>query len=330
MRRQHAFGHRAAGAATVIALLGFAAFAAAEAGPTPSEGGVRIESSTCPHGLVDDVQHLARVELNGVALPQGVDAPRVILTCAGRVTLIRVVLGDENDSRQLDLDQTDDTLRARVIALASAELVRDTAKRSLHLPAPPAKPLPPAPLPQASVPFVGLLPPARAAAKSRLVAFGKLSNFDSSFDPLYGGGLGFAHDIGRLSLGLGSELLASERDVALGSVQVLAADFSLRLALRFPSSILPSEVGVGHALGVARIRGKANSGEADGQTISGTWAGPFVFGGFESQLGEPFFLQLAGQLGIVTLPVHGQVARSQDLRVSGVWAGFSLGLGLNL
>jgi len=306
-----------------------ASVAAAQAGPTPDGGGVRIESSTCPHGLVEDVQHLARVELNGVALPQGVDAPRVILTCAGRVTLIRVVLGVESDSRQLDLDQTDDTLRARVIALASAELVRDTASRTLHRPAPPPSPLP-APLPEPSVAFVGPLPPAHVAAKSRLVAFGKLSNFGSRFDPLYGGGLGFAHDVGRLSLGLGSELLASGRDVALGSVQLLAADLSLRLSWRFPSSVLPTEVGVGHALGVARIRGKSAAPDADGQTISGTWAGPFLFGGFESQLGAPFFLQFAGQLGVVTVPVRGQVARGEDVRVSGVWVGLSLGLGLAL
>jgi hypothetical protein len=329
VRRQHAFVHRAAGAATLIALLGIAPVAAAQASPTPDEGGVRIESSTCPHGLVEEVQHLARVELNGVALPQGVDAPRVILTCAGSVTLIRAMLGVESDSRQLDLDQTDDTLRARVIALASAELVRDTASRTLRRPAVALAP-PAAPLPEPNVAFVGPLPPAHVAAKSRLVAFGKLGNFGSSFDPLYGGGLGFAHDLGRLSLGLGSELLASERDVALGSVQLLAADLSLRLALRFPSSILPSEVGLGHALGIARIRGKADSPDAEGQTISGTWAGPFLFGGFESQLGEPFFLQFAGQLGIITFPVHGQVARSQDVRVSGMWAGLSLGLGLNL
>ena len=329
MRRQHAFVHRAAGAATLIALLSIAPGAAAQASAAQDEGGVRIESSTCPHGLVEEVQHLARVELNGVALPQGVDAPRVILTCAGRVTLIRAMLGVESDSRQLDLDQTDDTLRARVIALASAELVRDTASRTLHRPAPLPAP-PAAPLPEPSVAFVGPLPPAHVVAKSRLVVFGKLSNFGSSFDPLYGGGLAFAHDFGRLSLGLGSELLTSERDVALGAVQLLAADLSLRLALRFPSAILPSEVGLGHALGVARIRGKADSPDAKGQTISGTWAGPFLFGGFESQLGKSFFLQLAGQLGIVTFPVHGQVAHGQDVRVSGVWAGLSLGLGVDL
>lgn len=301
--------------------------AAAEPG-APADSGVRIESSTCPHALVEAVQHLARVELSGAGLPDGAEAPRVVLTCAGRVVLIRAVLGTENDSRQLDLDQTDDALRARVIALASAELVRDTASRAAR-PAPPPPPLvtsaPVTPVPSSTASDVRYYP-----AKNRLVAFAKLSNFGSSFQPLYGAGLGFSHDLGRFALGLSPELMTSKREVALGSVHVFAADLSVRLALRFPSRVLPSELGLGHALGLARIEGTTHEADASGSTVSGTWAGPFVFGGFEAPLGAPCFLQVAAQVGVVTFPIRGQVARAPDVGVSGFWGGLSLGLGLGL
>ncbi len=289
-----------------------------------SEGGLRIESSTCPHPLVEEVQHLARVELNSAGVPEGDNAPHVILSCSGRVILIRARLASGEDSRQLDLDQTDDTLRARVIALAIAELVRDTASRA----PPPAAPAPAVVSAPPAAPAPPLLPPNES--KNRLVLYGKLSNFGSSFQPLYGGGLGFSHDLGRFALGLGPSVVASKDEGALGSVRMLAADLSLRLSLRFPSRTLPAEIGVGHAFGLARLVGTSDNTEGRSGTVSGVWTAPFLFGGFEAKLGEPWFLQLAAQLGVVTIPVRGYVARASDVGVVGAWGGLSLGIGLNL
>jgi hypothetical protein len=144
------------------------------------------------------------------------------------------------------------------------------------------------------------------------------------------GGLGFSHDLGRFALGLGPSLIASHSSSSLGSVNVLMADLSVRLSLRFPNRILPSEVGMGHALGLARMSGTSDSASADEGSVSGVWAAPFVFGGCEAQLNEPLFLQFAAQLGIVTVPVRGYVARDSDVGAVGVWGGLSLGIGLNL
>ena len=305
------------------------AVAAVEPALASKENGVRIQSSTCPHPLVEEVQHLARVELNSAGMPEGADAPRVVLTCAERVVLIRAVLGPVDDTRQLDLDQTDDTLRARVIALAIAELVRDTANRAARpTPSPPPLPEPePEPAPAAATPAP---PPLPANSQDRLVLFGKLSNFGRNFEPLYGGGLAFSHDVGRFALGLGPTLVASSNDRALGAVHALAADLSLRLALRFPSRILPSEVGVGHSLGLAHLKGSSDLPDANASRVSGVWAGPFLFAGLEAKLAEPFFLHLALEFGVVTVPVRGYVARGSDIGMSGAWGGLSLGLGLNL
>ena len=302
-----------------------AAAAVEPAAASATEGGLRIESSTCPHPLVEEVQHLARVELNSAGMPEGDNAPHVILSCSGRVILIRARLVSGEDSRQLDLDQTDDTLRARVIALAIAELVRDTASR-----APP--PAAPAPVPASSPPPAAPPPPLLPAngSKNRLVLFGKVSNFGSSFQPLYGGGLGFSHDLGRFALGLGPSIVQSKNEGALGAVRVLAADLSLRLSLRFPSAVLPAEIGVGHAFGLARLVGTSDRSDARSATVSGVWTAPFLFGGFEAHLGQPWFLQLAAQLGVVTIPVRGYVARESDVGMVGLWGGLSLGIGLNL
>ena len=291
--------------------------AAGEASAPPEEGGLRIESSTCSHPWVDEVQYLAGVELSGAGLPEGADAPKVVLTCSGSVVLIRAVLGAQVDSRQVDLGQTDESLHARVVALASAELVRDTASHA-------AQPPPPPPPPDA--PLVAK-PPAPAPASNRLFVFTKLSNFGASFEPLYGAGLGISHDFGRFALGLDPEFAASRREVALGSVHLLAADFALRLAVRFPSRVLPGELGVGHTLGWARLQGKGATPDAISNRISGVWGGPFVFAGIESALGAPFFLHVAAELGVVTVPVRGEVARAADVGMRGAWAGLRLGVG---
>ena len=285
---------------------------------------VRIESTTCSHPLVEDVQRLTRVELNNTGLPTGADAPRVILSCAERVMLIRTTIGEHVGTRQLDLDQTDSALRARVVALAIAELVRDTASESPLPPPLQASPLASTPKPPTPIARAPLEP------RNRLVAFAKLSNFGSNFQPLAGGGLSFSHDLGHFALGLGPSLGASNRQVLLGSVRALAAELSGRLALRFPSRVLPGEFGVGYAFGYARISASTSSDLASARSINGEWAGPFVFGALEAPFAAPAFLQFAAELGYVTLPVRGFVAESSDLEIAGVWGGVSIGLGLGL
>ncbi len=289
---------------------------------------MRVESSTCPHSLVDDVQRFLRVELKNTNTASGESAPRVILSCSERVSLIRALVGGRESSRQLDLAHTDPALHARVIALAIAELLRDTAAGEAVEPppvtnrAPPSKPAPePEPAPSLPPP----LPPT-----SHLVAVAKLENFGSSFQPLSGGGLTFSHELGRFSLGLGPTLATGQRKLALGSVAVLAADLSLRLAYRFPNRALPGEVGLGQALGLARLTGSSSSPDTTANRVSGAWAGPFVFGTLDVTVAEPLFIEIAAQLGVVTFPVRGMVQNDADVAIAGVWSGVSLGLGLNL
>lgn len=307
------------------------AFAVGEA-EASSDASLRIESTTCPHALVDDVQHLARVELSGTRLPPSSEPRRVVLSCVGRTILIRAVLGD-GDTRQLDLEQTDEALRARVLAIAIAELVRDTARNSgAPKPAAVPEPLPPAPpVPAPSEPLTApIVDDHEPSPGNRLVVFTRLSNFGAGFEPLYGGGFGFSHDVGRVALGVSPSLATSRRDVSVGSIDLLAADLSLRLAFRFPSATAPAELGIGHAIGVARIEGSSDDPGIEASRISGVWAAPFAFAGVEPKLSELLYLQLGAQLGVVTVPVRGQVTRASDSAVAGLWAGLSLGIGLNL
>jgi hypothetical protein len=291
-----------------------------------ADDSLQIESSTCSHALVDEVQRFTRIELKNSGMGSGEHAPRVILSCSERTSLIRALVDGHEGSRQLDLDRTEPALRPRVIALAIAELVRDTARGEAVEPptaplAPPAQEVEPAPSQRS-----------RALPTSRLVAEAKLENFGTRFQPLSGGGLGFSHDVGRFSLGLGPALVTGQRNFALGSVQVLAADLSLRLALRFPNRALPGEIGIGHALGLARFAGTSNadSMRVTPGNLTGAWAGPFVFGTLDVSLAEPIFLQIAAQVGVVTIPIRGLVSGASDVQIAGVWSGVSLGLGLNL
>ncbi len=305
----------------------------ADSADAPTDDELHLESSTCPHTLVDEVQRFTRIELKNTNLSGGESAPRVILSCSEHVSLIRALVGGRESSRQLDLDLTEPALRPRVIALAIAELVRDTARGEAVEPPKVSPPVPVKPAPDVE-PVLSERP--RAPATSRLVVLAKLENFGSSFQPLSGGGLGFSHDVGRLVFGLGPSLTTGQRNFAVGSVHVVAADLSLRLALRFPNRALPGEIGIGHALGLARLTGTAADSATNGATrvqpgfLTGAWAGPFLFGTLDVSVAEPLFLEVAAQVGVVTFPVSGEVAGESGVKLAGVWSGVSLGLGLNL
>lgn len=293
---------------------------------------VRIESSTCSHALVDEVERLLRVELRSTSLGSGEGAPRVILSCSDHVSLIRAVANGHESSRQIDLGHADPALHGRLIALAAAELLRDTASGNTELPPepePPPEPTKPLPPPTAEPPPPMLEYPAPPSA-NRLLLFAKLENFGSSFDPLTGGGIGFSHDIGHLSLGLGPSLATGLRKPSLGEVRVLVADLSLRAAYRFPNRTLPGEIGLGHTLGLARMSATTADRRTIASTVSGIWAGPFAFGTLDIGLTDPLFLELAAQFGVVTFPVRGKVDHDSDIEIAGLWGGVSLGLGLNL
>jgi hypothetical protein len=125
-------------------------------------------------------------------------------------------------------------------------------------------------------------------------------------------------------------LATGERKLELGSVRVLAADLSLRLAYRFANRTMPGEIGLGHALGLARLTGTSSGANTNADSVTGAWAGPFVFGTLDVTLAEPLFLEVAAQLGVVTFPVRGRVQGEPDVTIAGFWSGASLGLGLNL
>ncbi|HTA88223.1 MAG TPA: hypothetical protein VK745_01555 [Polyangiaceae bacterium] len=305
----------------------------ADSADVPTNGALHLESSTCSHALVDEVQRFTRIELKNTSTSGGETAPRVILSCSEHVSLIRALVNGHESSRQLDLDLTEAALRPRVIALAIAELVRDTARGEAVEPPEVSPPAPVKPAPEVE-PAPSERP--RAPPTSRLVVLAKLENFGGSFQPLSGGGLGFSHDVGRLSFGLGPALATGQRNFALGSVHVLAADLSLRLALRFPNRALPGEIGIGHALGLARVTGAAagaatnDAARVQSGYVTGAWAGPFLFGTLDVSVADPLFLEVAAQLGVVTFPVSGEVSGESDVKVAGLWSGVSLGLGLNL
>jgi len=302
----------------------------AAAGAPPVETTtVRIESSTCAHALVDEVDRILRVELKSASLGAGAEPPRLILSCSEHVSLIRALANGHESSRQVDLVHTDPALHGRVIALAAAELLRDTASGETE-PSPPS----PSPSPSKATRAVEVAPPSlepeRGPSVSRLIVFAKLENFGAHFEPLTGGGLGFSHDIGRLSLGLGPTLATGDLKLSLGQVRELVADLSLRAAYRFPNRTLPGEIGVGHALGLARMSATSSEPNALASKLSGVWAGPFAFGTLDIGIAEPLFLELAAELGVVTFPVRGKVQNDSDVEIAGLWGGVSLGLGLGL
>jgi hypothetical protein len=314
----------AAVAAFVVALT--PRLARAQTNDAEALDSIQIESSTCAHVLIDDAQSLLRVELKNTNLAVAGGAARLFLSCSDQVSLIRASINGHESSRQLDLAHTDPALQSRVIALAAAELLRDTANGEAEPP-----PLPPPPA--AAVEPIEIEPPRKlepVSSSNHLLAFGTLENFGASFAPLSGGGLAFSHDLRQLAVGLDSTLASGERNPSLGRVNIVAADLSLRLGYRCSSRAWSGEIGLGHALGFARLSASAGATNVSAASVNGLWAGPFVYGAFDATLSEPLYLEIGAQLGAVTFPVRGTVEHEADIEVAGLWSRVSLGLGLNL
>ncbi len=305
-----------------VAVFLSAAPSAAAAGDAAVD--VRVDSVTCSRALVEETRRLTLVELNSSELPSGADAPRVFLTCGEPTILVRVSLGKQLGTRQLDLEQTDTGLRPRVLALAIAELVRDTASSE------PPPPPPPRPRTQPVGKYAAPPAPVPKYSTNHLLLFAQSSNFGSHFDPLVGGGFGVSHVERGLAFNIAPALATSSRRTPLGTVRVLAGELSARISVRFPSYILASELGAGYGVGYARITAQSSTAEASANHVQGVWMGPFVFGAVESPVLSRLFLRLVAQAGYVTLPVRGRIAQSRDSEVAGLWSSLSLGVGWTL
>ncbi len=236
-------------ASTVALALGLG-LVTTEAGAAPPI--VRAES-TCPtlvwssRTFVD----LLRVELRAdhveVTTDGNVqDAPIVTATpetCGDGARGATIVLrrGEQRTERYVELSDVPANAKARVLALAAADLLR--ANFAASAPPPPAAPAPfelhvvvdapPAPAVVAATPI--LVPPAPPPPPPRALTLsltGEARSFPSASTGLFGGRLSLASPLGRwFSLGVDADVGAGSARDALGSVTTLVLGGAVGVAL---------------------------------------------------------------------------------------------------
>ena len=78
--------------------------------------------------------------------------------------------------------------------------------------------------------------------------------------------------------------------------------------------------------GFARISGRPADERYVGATVSGPWAGPSAFTGLALRIAGPLVFDARGSLGVVMLPVVGDVTGADPLGLKGARASVQVGL----
>jgi len=283
----------------------------------------------CDAAPVAEVAPILRVELLGRLVEDSspADADHVAIDCAADFVILSVSApGGVRRSMKINVGVAPANVRARIVALSLAELIRDLDREAAAAPPaplpPPPPPAPPPPLPAPES------TPEHAAID--VAAFAQASTFRLDGAWLAGGGLRFDYVRGWASVGFDVATLTMSERFAPGTAQALLAYASPYVAWRAGWGPLRTRLGAGFAVGAARLAGHATDATAFAGTTAGAWTAPFAFASMQAKISARISLDARGQLGWVTSPVVGEVAGAPDLALDGPWLSVQLGAAITL
>jgi hypothetical protein len=291
-----------------------------------AEAPVELRESACREAPLEQVLPALRVELRE-QLDEGSSAPRayrLYAQCEDDVLTVRVIAPDgQEQAFETRLKGTSDDVRARVVALAIAEIARDLPELS----EPPPLPAAPPPAPPAPPPGAREDAPAEAGEErsGRLAAFAQGSMFAANGTWLAGAGLDASYRLGALALGLDAALLTRGREVELGKARAFVTYAEPTLAYLLSLQHVELRAGAAFALGLTRLDGRARgmgSGEA---SLNRAFLAPSLFALASTQLTRRVALFIKLQLGVPLLTAIGQVPDAEDLQIRGAWTSLMLG-----
>jgi hypothetical protein len=286
---------------------------------------VSIAVLGCEPALALEAQRITAIELRAVLVDASPDeaTTRITATCTAGAANLRVVDPTTGKSveRSVALSQAAPTARARLLALAMAELVAASWSELEDNPEPKAAPAAP------------LAPSAAREAARRVVAPAPIelcaladAHLLASRDVLLGGGARAAFWLSPL-LFLRFDALADYREVSrpTGTIALTMPSVSSALGASFGTALLQPRLSVGVRAGYAWLNGVAASAATTGGREAGVWAGPEL--GFELSAWPRARIHplLSLSLGAHVLGVRGTVNGGRDIRATGLWSGLSLG-----
>jgi hypothetical protein len=303
---------------------------------------VQLKVHACTGASETEVRHLVGVEL-GALLTTGAASGEVTeatVSCEGQYVWLRVddPITGKALTRVVDLSHDPVSARARLVALAVAELVVASWTELATNPTPQVPPAGPRPSERevaAVRKVVGDRLPKQMAPhldQMRLLALGSRRSFFSEPAELWGAGVRVGRDEFAMA-GWTIDLLAEhgEMDASLGrvSMDTFTAGGGLYLYRRWAWATFQG--GFGLRLGMARLSGKAGAGaEAHAESGIAPWGWPTAMAGLRVEPIGPLVIEASGETGYVVLPMSGTVDDRREILIDGLWLGAQLGVGLVL
>jgi hypothetical protein len=310
-----------------------AAGAPPQAAGAPPARAVHFQSAGCDAVSSREVAAALRVELAGrlVERAPSADDELATLDCGGTSASLSIAApGAPERKRRVNLAPVQRDIRARVVALAIAELVRDIDEENVPPPPPPRPPPAPAAPPERSPREAPVAREPSADEAPTLGAFAQASAFGAGGGWLVGGGIRFDYAGRWWCAGLDAAALTLTERFAPGSADAVVAYAGPYAGWRAAWGAVQARAGGGVALGVARLAGHAEEPGAFSATTTGPWTAPYAFAALRVRVMGPAALEARGRLGWVTSPVIGEVASGGQMALEGVWASAELGIALAL
>ncbi|HEX3697602.1 MAG TPA: hypothetical protein VH374_19680 [Polyangia bacterium] len=287
---------------------------------------VSIAIAGCDEALAREAQRIAAIELRAVLVEQTSDGAttQIAATCDAASADLQVLDPTTGKSlrRSVALFQAAPAARARLLALAIAELVAASWSELETNPepkAPPAVPLAPVTAREAARGVV-----ARAPIEVGVVADAHLL---SSRDLVPGGGARSAIGIGgRFFLRI--DALAHHAELARdsGTIALTLASVSGAVGASFDAAWLQPKVSLGVRAGYAWMNGVAASAASTGRSENDAWFGPELAVDLSAWPRARVHPLLSLAAGAHIVGVKGTVSGGNDVTATGLWSALSLGV----
>jgi len=281
-----------------------------------------------------EVRRLVPIEMGAPLVPGAGDprdTTRVSVGCVvGAPKLVRLEVRDPTTGRSLErvvtLEGVSKADQARLVAIASVELVAASQGDPGHAAGSASVPTAMAPSPPLSLTATPA-PPRPAPARWRVLASGSLRYFAGLPRVLPGGDVALERALPRrLDVAADVAVESAGQPTALGDVDAFVASLGVVATLRAARGAMTWEAGLGARGGVARLAGEGTA-TVLARTVSEPWIGPVVVARATLALGRAFVASLGGEVGYVTSDVVGRVDGRPDLGVRGAWWNATLGVG---
>ena len=334
-----------------VAVLGLGLFLWTFARPAQAGPLVRLDIHDCDTFDPDEARRILEAELGADLVTwHSAGVTTIDLVCSG--TTVQVNVNDpvtrKTVARRLNLSSAPDGSRARLVALATAELVVASWSELELIGAPSLEPVQPAPpreaisaahrvvrerqLDQApsGAPLrdVSDIPRGRRPRYTtrRLLPVVSARGFVNHEGLLWGGGARYGEERNRVFSWAFDGLVESGtiQDGGANQYEVVTSTVGGLVAFSRVWRYLAVRGGVGLRLGMSRTARVDTEGESH-STVA-PWGWPLLSASTDLHMGPHWLLELGGEAGYVVLPVSGGITESASA-LQGTWLSFQTGLG---